>query len=199
MQRSPGLVEWFIINLKIGGLSFGGSGRVLLYHDVVVRQRAWLDDDEFQALFTLAQVLPGSNAVNVSAYLGYRLAGPAAALLGVVAMALPGPLLAVSAFTLVDPGAPAVVTLFQGFALGSAALFLVLAGRLYQGMMGSLGMTGNTAPGAAGRRQTAASRPRALRRLAIAALVALASCVGLPLYAIIGTGVAAGLVVEFWP
>ncbi len=193
MQSSPSLVEWLTVNLKIGGLSFGGSGRVLLYHDAVVRRRAWLDDDEFQAAFTLAQTLPGPNAVNVSAYLGYRFGGLPAALLGVAAMTLPGALLAVAALVILDPGAPAVAALFQGFALGSAILFLVLAGRLCLGVAGS-GWSRDAAP-----RGPARLRPRVLCRLAIAALVALGSHLGLPLYAIIGAGVLAGAVVEFWP
>ncbi len=188
MRNSPGLVEWFVVNLRIGGLSFGGSGRVLLYHDVVVRTRGWLDDDEFQAVFTLAQVLPGPNAVNVSAYLGHRFGGFAAAALGVLALALPGSLLAVAAFAVVDPTAPAVGLLFQGFALGSAMLFLVLAGRLCQGLLA-----------APSRRAPAGLRPKVLCRLGVAALVALGSHAGLPLFALIGAGVAAGLVVEFWP
>jgi len=68
-------MDWLRVNLAIGTLSFGSASRIVLYEDAVVRERGWLTADEFSEVLTVAQLLPGPNLVNLSAYLGYRLVG----------------------------------------------------------------------------------------------------------------------------
>ena len=92
----PTVAEWLRVNLAIGTLSFGSASRIVLYEDAVVRARGWLSDEEFAEVLTVAQLLPGPNLVNLSAYLGYRLVGPLASVLGIVCLCLPGSLLAVA-------------------------------------------------------------------------------------------------------
>lgn len=157
------LRDWFRLNLEIGALSVGGSGRILLYQDAVVRDRAWMTHDEFQEALTLAQVLPGPNLVNLSAYLGLALSGRLAAALGVLALGLPGALLVVAAVSFLPLDQPDVRLVFQGFSMGSVALFLVFLARLYRGLW------------------TGARVPRVILRLAIVAGAAGASWAGLPL------------------
>ncbi|HEY8367782.1 MAG TPA: chromate transporter [Thermodesulfobacteriota bacterium] len=186
MAAGPTLTEWAIANLRIGGLSFGGSGRALMYQDLVVRERGWLTDDEFYETLTLAQALPGPNIVNLVAYLGVRFAGIPGAIVGVLGLCLPGSLLAALLFTVVPFEHPALRDLFQGFALGSAVLFLVFVGRMARGLAAAPPI-----------------RPQGLDdpllwRLGVAALVALASALGTPLPWLIGGGVAVSLLVEFF-
>ncbi len=184
MENHPGLLEWALANLRIGCLSFGGSGRALMYQDLVVTDRRWLTEHEFYETLTLAQALPGPNIVNLVAYLGYRFAGLAGAALGVLGLALPGALLATVAFSLVPLDHRGLRGLFQGFALGSAVLFLVFVGRMARGVAEATPPTGR------------GLRDPLVWRLAVAGLVALASALGLPLPWIIGLGIVAGLVVE---
>lgn len=184
MAEGPSLAEWALANVRIGCLSFGGSGRALMYQDLVVRDRAWLTNEEFYETLTLAQALPGPNIVNLVAYLGVRFAGVAGALVGVLGLCLPGSLLAALLFTVVPFEHPALRDLFQGFALGSAVLFLVFVGRMASGLAAATPV-----------------RPQGLDdpllwRLGLAALVALASALGTPLPWLIGGGVAVGILIE---
>ena len=75
------------------GLSSLGGGRSAYFHDALVRRREWLDHDEFVQDFTLSQVLPGPNFSNLAVVLGYRLAGFAGAVWGLLSIVLPGALI----------------------------------------------------------------------------------------------------------
>jgi chromate transporter len=75
------------------GLSSLGGGRSAYFHEALVRRRGWIDHDEFVQDFTLSQVLPGPNFSNLAVVLGYRLAGLAGAVWGLLAVVLPGALI----------------------------------------------------------------------------------------------------------
>lgn len=184
MPARPGLLEWTLANLKIGAISFGGSGRALLYHDLVVTERGWLSERDFYETLTLAQALPGPNIVNLVAYMGYGFAGLGGAVLGVLGLCLPGAVLAVLGFTLVPFEHPGLRDLFQGFALGSAVLFLVFVGRMAKNLAETTPLGGR------------GLRDPLVWRLALAGGVALASLAGLPLPWIIAGGLGVGLAVE---
>ena len=89
-------MDWLRVNLAIGTLSFGSASRIVLYEEAVVRERGWLTPEEFAEVLTVAQLLPGPNLVNLSAYLGYRLVGPLGTVVGVLCFCLPGAALAVA-------------------------------------------------------------------------------------------------------
>jgi chromate transporter len=74
------------------GLSSLGGGRSAYFHDALVRGRGWLRDDEFVQDFTLSQVLPGPDFSNLAVAPGYRLAGTAGGVWGLLAIVLPGAL-----------------------------------------------------------------------------------------------------------
>ncbi|WP_135229335.1 chromate transporter [Deinococcus fonticola] len=52
--------------------------------------RGWMTDEEFAEVFTLAQLTPGPNAVNLAAMVGVRLSGKTGAVLAVAGILLPG-------------------------------------------------------------------------------------------------------------
>lgn len=52
--------------------------------------RGWMTEVEFAEVFTLAQLTPGPNAVNLAAMVGVRLSGKLGALLAVTGIMLPG-------------------------------------------------------------------------------------------------------------
>ena len=72
------------------GLSSLGGGRSAYFHESLVRRRGWIRHDEFVQDFTLSQVLPGPNFSNLAVVLGYRLAGFAGGVWGLLAVVLPG-------------------------------------------------------------------------------------------------------------
>ncbi|WP_035514782.1 chromate transporter [Paraburkholderia nodosa] len=73
---------------RVGLTSFGGGLSAWLYREVVT-QRGWLDEGEFLSAMTLGQILPGSNVVNLSVYVGYRMCGVPGSVVAVVALLLP--------------------------------------------------------------------------------------------------------------
>ncbi|WP_343675701.1 chromate transporter [Paraburkholderia heleia] len=73
---------------RVGLTSFGGGLSAWLYREVVT-QRGWLDEGEFLGAMTLGQILPGSNVVNLSVYVGYRMRGLPGSVVAVVALLAP--------------------------------------------------------------------------------------------------------------
>src|SRR4051812_1688231 len=62
---------------SIGVSGFGG---VLPFaRRLIVEQRRWLDEAEFNDVLGMCQILPGPNVVNVSIVVGARFRGPAGA------------------------------------------------------------------------------------------------------------------------
>ena len=169
-------LTWIWINLKIGALSFGGSGRMILFQEAVVEKQGWLTQEEFLESLSLAQILPGPNLVNLSAYISQRLFQSSwVTAAAVVALTLPGALLGLALITVANLSR--FDRLFQGFSLGSIALFLVFISRMVRPALG----TARELPG----------------RFVIATIVAAASLAGVPLYYTLGGGLAAALAWEF--
>jgi chromate transporter len=72
---------------RLGLLGFGGVSPQV-YH-VFVERSGWLAADEFTELYSVAQALPGANAVNLCAITGDRWFGPIGALAAVSAISVP--------------------------------------------------------------------------------------------------------------
>lgn len=82
------LWQLFVLFSRVGLTSFGGGLSAWIYREVVA-QRQWLSDDEFLGALTLGQILPGSNVVNLSIYVGYRMRGAAGSTVAVTALLAP--------------------------------------------------------------------------------------------------------------
>lgn len=182
--RKVSPLEWFRLNLSIGALSFGGSGRMLLYFDAVVRDRQWVSEDEFHRVLTLAQTLPGPNLVNISVFLGLELSGWRGAVLGVLGLGLPGALIVMLILAVLPLENTHVRWVFQGFSLGSVSLFVVFIAKL----VAHLARLGRGAP----------SRESLLRvgRFAVVLATIVASLCSVPLAWILIFGIAAGVALE---
>jgi chromate transporter len=119
------------------GLSSLGGGRSAYFLDALVRRRGWVRDDEFVQDFTLSQVLPGPNFSNLAVALGYRLAGMAGGVWGLLAIVLPGALILVGAATLYLRGAfgPGAGLLMRGLSAAVVGLVLVTTLRIVRGSL----------------------------------------------------------------
>ena len=184
-RACPSLSEWLRVNLAIGTLSFGSASRIVLYEDAVVRERSWLSNDEFSEVLTVAQLLPGPNLVNLSAYLGYRLVGPVGSVLGILCLCLPGAVLAVALSGVLAVDRPWVQAPLRGMAVAGIVLLLLFLWRRLPGL-------GSTADPAT----PASTRVRVARGVLMAA-VAAAILSGASLFAVLGVAVPTALVLEF--
>ncbi len=88
---SRGLVELVRTFARIGVLSFGGpAGQIALLHQTVVEQKRWLTDREFLAALNLCTLLPGPEATQLAAYIGFRRAGTLGGVIAAALFVLPG-------------------------------------------------------------------------------------------------------------
>jgi len=79
---------------KLGSISFGGpAAHVALMEDEVVKRRGWLTREHFLDLLGATNLIPGPNAVEMAAHVGYRRAGLAGLLVAGVAFTLPAALI----------------------------------------------------------------------------------------------------------
>src|SRR3990172_3731262 len=84
------LPSLFWIFFRIACTSFGGFMAIIsVVQNVIVERRRLLSPQDMLEGVSLATLLPGPTAVNVVAYVGYRLRGGVGALVSVVAAVLP--------------------------------------------------------------------------------------------------------------
>jgi chromate transporter len=181
----PTVAEWLRVNLAIGTLSFGSASRIVLYEDAVVRERGWLNDEEFSEVLTIAQLLPGPNLVNLSAYLGYRLVGPLASVLGIVCLCLPGSVLAVALSGVLAIERPWVQAPLRGMAVAGIVLLLLFLWRRLPGLASTVESL-----------TAAPTRVRVVRGVLLAS-VAAAVLAGASLFAVLGVSIPVALFLEF--
>jgi len=84
----------FIIFLKdvaqLAFTSFGGPQvHIVMFKDLLVIKRAYLNEEEFMDLYALAQVLPGPASTQTITAIGFRLGGPSLAYLTLLIWILP--------------------------------------------------------------------------------------------------------------
>jgi len=120
----------FVLFIKIGGTAFGGfMALISAIQSYVVDRRKLLKHEDMLDGISLATILPGPVAVNVVAYVGYRLRGGPGALVSAVAVILPAFFLLVglsySYFTYGQ--VPVVGKFFSGFIPAVAAIILSAA------------------------------------------------------------------------
>ena len=75
---------------RIGTVGFGGPpAHIALFRRLVVEQREWLDNDEFEAAIAACNLLPGPASTQLAIFCAYRVAGRRGALVGGLAFIVP--------------------------------------------------------------------------------------------------------------
>ena len=76
---------------KIGLISFGGpAGQIALMHEEVVDKHRWVSDEEYLQALNLCHLLPGPEAQQLAAWIGWRLHGVLGGLIAGLLFVLPG-------------------------------------------------------------------------------------------------------------
>jgi chromate transporter len=121
-QRSP--VEVLRVSLQLGLTSFGGPIAHLGYFNrEYVQKRHWLSGEEYAALVSLCQLLPGPTSSQVGFLIGLRRAGIFGALAAWIGFTLPSAVL-MYAFAIVAPrsSGPFMQAVLHGLMLTAAAV-----------------------------------------------------------------------------
>lgn len=80
----------FIAFCRVGLLGFGGGPSAIpLFHQEVVRNYGWMDEDEFGDTLALANTMPGPIATKLAGYIGYKVGGKLGCLNAIIATVLP--------------------------------------------------------------------------------------------------------------
>jgi chromate transporter len=120
--------QLFISFLKAGSFTFGGGLAMLpLIRKEVVDKRGWMKDDEMLDAFAIGQSMPGAIAVNVSVFVGRKVAGYAGAIAAAFGVVLPA-FVSIIIVLLILTGLrdnPYVDKVFTGIKAASAALILL--------------------------------------------------------------------------
>lgn len=121
------------IFLKLGATGFGGGIAVIAQiRRLVVREHRWLNENEFLDAVSLAQSLPGANAVNAITYIGLKLAGLRGALISAGTFILPSFLMMIGLTIAHDHLSvfPDAQRVFQGFNAAVVGLIAATTVRL---------------------------------------------------------------------
>ena len=126
---------WFIFwtFLKIGSVAFGGFMSLISFiESIVVKRHKLISHEEMLDAISLANLLPGPQAVNVVAFVGYRLRGAMGALVATTSIILPSffLVLVLSYFYFQYGHLPALQKVFQGFIPAIAAIVLSVVWRM---------------------------------------------------------------------
>lgn len=175
--------EWLVLNWKIGALSFGGGGRAIYYQDALVDKSSVLTEDEFNEGTTITQLVPGPNLVNLGMYIGLSVVGFGWMVVGFFLLCLPGALLGIGFYEVVDLNNPFIMKLFKGFSVGSVTFFFLFVSRLARGLKAGVG-------------QQAPKRKIALRFL-FAAGIAGCSLAGFNLFLVLPIAIPIAIFFEF--
>ena len=84
---APGLAELFISFVKVALSGFGAA--LPWARRMIVEQKRWMNTQEFNEAFAVAQFLPGPNVVNFSVVFGARFGGVAGAAAAFFGLMLP--------------------------------------------------------------------------------------------------------------
>ena len=134
--QTPGQTSlWFIFwtFLKIGSVAFGGFMSLISFIEAtIVKRYKLISHEEMLDAISLANLLPGPQAVNVVAFVGYRLRGATGALVATTSIILPSffLVLALSYFYFQYGHIPALQKAFQGFIPAIAAIVLSVVWRM---------------------------------------------------------------------
>lgn len=82
--------DLFVAFCRVGLLGFGGGPSAIpLFHQEVVRNYKWMDEDEFGDTLALANTMPGPIATKLAGYIGYKVGGKLGCFNAIIASVLP--------------------------------------------------------------------------------------------------------------
>ncbi len=84
------LIQIYFTMAKIGMFTFGGGLAMMpMMQTELIQKRQWITDEELMDYYAIGQSTPGIVAVNVSTFVGYKLAGILGGIVGTLGMVTP--------------------------------------------------------------------------------------------------------------
>src|SRR4051812_8316040 len=126
-QHGVSLAEALRVWLRVAALSFGGpAGQIAVMHRIIVDERKWVGENRFLHALSYCMLLPGPEATQLAAYIGWLMHRWPGAIAAGGLFVLPGiiALMALSWIYALWGQVPIVAALF--FGLKAAVLAIVL-------------------------------------------------------------------------
>jgi chromate transporter len=90
-SAKPSFGEAFLVWLKIGCINFGGpTGQIAMMHRILVDEKKWIDEPRFLHALNFSMLLPGPEATQLAAYVGWVLHGVRGGLTAGILFVVPG-------------------------------------------------------------------------------------------------------------
>lgn len=126
-KRKISLVSIFFIFFRVGLFTLGGglAMAAVMRHELV-QKRKWIADKEFTSEMSIATIIPGAIAVNLSYLQGKKLKGILGAFVAVAGTILPSVIiiLIIRQFAMQYFDLPIVARFFKGCSIGVAGLLI---------------------------------------------------------------------------
>ena len=122
------LLDFFLTCNKIGAFTLGGGYAMIpIIEEEVVNKRKWVEKKDFLDIVAISQSCPGALAINMSAFIGYRMKKVPGAIVTCLATALPSFLiiLLIAMFFHQFKDNPVVAAIFRGIRPAVVALIAV--------------------------------------------------------------------------
>ena len=109
---------------RIGCLGFGGPPvHITMLRELCVKQRGWIDDEQFEHGITATGLLPGPSSTQLAIYCAWVIAGIRGAIVGGLAFILPGLVMIIGLAALMLGDSPAWI---KGAGAGAAAAVMAM-------------------------------------------------------------------------
>ena len=96
MSKQTKFIEIATLFLKLGTIGFGGpSSTIAMMEDETVRKRKWVSREYFLEIMAVTNIVPGPNATEMAAHLGYIRAGFPGLIIAGISFMLPATIISV--------------------------------------------------------------------------------------------------------
>ena len=121
------LAKLFFSTLYLSAFTFGGGYVIVtLMKQKFVDELHWIQEDEMLDLIAIAQSAPGAIAVNVSTFIGYKIAGVLGGVIATLGLVFPSLVIIIAIAAVLGNVSelPAVKNAFAGIRVGVAVLMI---------------------------------------------------------------------------
>jgi len=130
VSKPTKFIEIATLFLKIGTIGFGGPfSTIAMMEDETVRKRKWVSREYFLDIMAITNIVPGPNATEMAAHLGYIRAGFPGLLIAGISFLLPATIISmILAFSYVQFGS--IPEIYEGFSIINAIVVAILISAL---------------------------------------------------------------------
>ncbi|WP_053406635.1 chromate transporter [Persicobacter sp. CCB-QB2] len=129
------LFDLFWTFFKLGAVTFGGGyAMIAILEDIICTQKQWLEKEELLDIIAIAQMTPGTIAINAATFVGFKYKGVGGAIAASIGLVMPSVIIVTVIVLLfgAELSNPLVQAAFTGIRCCVVALIMVAVVRMYK-------------------------------------------------------------------